>query len=101
MCALRHAPKHLVCLSSALTHPFICLLHAGKRLKWTSDLNRYAAWAEGRTGLPLVDANMRELQQTGARTRAWLRGCLLLLRGSAWWGRCLRLHALKQWTRLL
>uniref|UniRef100_A0A383W805 Photolyase/cryptochrome alpha/beta domain-containing protein n=1 Tax=Tetradesmus obliquus TaxID=3088 RepID=A0A383W805_TETOB len=38
---------------------------AGLRLPWSSDPELWQRWAEGRTGMPLVDANMRELQQTG------------------------------------
>ena len=33
--------------------------------KWGFDKRRFAAWKEGRTGYPLVDANMRELAATG------------------------------------
>jgi hypothetical protein len=38
---------------------------AGLRLPWSSDPELWERWASGRTGMPLVDANMRELQQTG------------------------------------
>ncbi|MFI2859133.1 DASH family cryptochrome [Paenibacillus sp. JSM ZJ436] len=37
----------------------------GKRLEWSSDPALLQAWTEGETGYPLVDANMRELRQTG------------------------------------
>jgi len=37
----------------------------GLRLPWSRDPERYAAWREGRTGVPIVDANMRELAATG------------------------------------
>mmetsp|Transcript_19646 Transcript_19646/g.54802 ORF Transcript_19646/g.54802 Transcript_19646/m.54802 type:complete len:584 (+) Transcript_19646:357-2108(+) len=37
----------------------------GKKLPWVNDLKRYERWAQGKTGLPLVDANMRELAATG------------------------------------
>lgn len=33
--------------------------------KWSYDARHVAAWKEGRTGYPLVDANMRELAATG------------------------------------
>ena len=38
-----------------------------KRLKkaWIEDKVLFNTWAEGKTGLPLVDANMRELRKTG------------------------------------
>ena len=35
------------------------------RLKWTGTDAQFAAWAEGRTGYPIVDAGMRELLATG------------------------------------
>ena len=40
-------------------------MSAGKKLPWINDPKRFERWAEGRTGLPLVDANMRELVATG------------------------------------
>ena len=38
-----------------------------KRLNkaWIEDQSLFNAWAEGKTGVPLIDANMRELNQTG------------------------------------
>jgi len=35
------------------------------RIKWINDEEKFAAWCEGRTGYPLVDAGMRELNETG------------------------------------
>jgi len=35
------------------------------RFPWRSDEGGLAAWKEGRTGYPIVDAGMRELRQTG------------------------------------
>ena len=32
---------------------------------WSTDRRTFARWAEGRTGVPFVDANMRELNATG------------------------------------
>ncbi|MBN1964656.1 MAG: deoxyribodipyrimidine photo-lyase [Anaerolineae bacterium] len=32
---------------------------------WTHDVDSFAAWCEGRTGYPVVDAAMRQLVQTG------------------------------------
>ncbi len=32
---------------------------------WRSDARDFAAWCEGRTGFPLVDAAMRQLNSTG------------------------------------
>ncbi len=34
-------------------------------LPWSYDESHFAAWCEGRTGYPLVDAGMRQLTQTG------------------------------------
>ena len=44
--------------------------YEGKRQKiekvaWTQDDGLLQRWKDGRTGLPLVDANMRELNATG------------------------------------
>ena len=33
--------------------------------KWRHDTDLFLRWAEGRTGIPFIDANMRELNQTG------------------------------------
>jgi deoxyribodipyrimidine photo-lyase len=35
------------------------------RIAWRDDPNDLAAWREGRTGYPMVDAGMRQLQATG------------------------------------
>ena len=34
-------------------------------IRWSNDPERFAAWCAGRTGYPLVDAAMRQLNQTG------------------------------------
>ncbi len=34
-------------------------------IRWSNDPERFAAWCEGRTGFPIVDAAMRQLNQTG------------------------------------
>lgn len=36
-----------------------------KRLEWRNNVEDYNAWCEGKTGYPLVDAGMRELNETG------------------------------------
>ena len=36
-----------------------------KQLPWSQDKVKFKAWADGRTGVPFVDANMRELKETG------------------------------------
>jgi deoxyribodipyrimidine photo-lyase len=38
---------------------------AMRNLAWLNDAEDFAAWAQGRTGYPVVDAGMRQLQQTG------------------------------------
>jgi deoxyribodipyrimidine photo-lyase len=35
------------------------------RMPWSTNEHHFEAWAEGRTGVPLVDAGMRQLNQTG------------------------------------
>jgi deoxyribodipyrimidine photo-lyase len=54
---------------------FICAKHGKKiflraglqgiDLSWKEDWQRFDLWREGKTGFPLVDANMRELATTG------------------------------------
>jgi deoxyribodipyrimidine photo-lyase len=54
---------------------FICAKHGnrifhlsglqGVPIPWQEDWQRFALWKEGKTGFPLVDANMRELAATG------------------------------------
>lgn len=36
-----------------------------QEVEWDEDENKLLAWKEGRTGVPIVDAGMRELNQTG------------------------------------
>lgn len=35
------------------------------RIKWRNNENEFKKWCEGRTGYPIVDAGMRELNETG------------------------------------
>ncbi|MDZ7705595.1 MAG: FAD-binding domain-containing protein [Trueperaceae bacterium] len=37
----------------------------GEAISWRQDDAAFARWRDGRTGIPFVDANMRELTQTG------------------------------------
>jgi len=46
-------------------------------LEWSDDGARLAAWQEGRTGFPLVDAGMRQLRATG-----WMHNRVRLVAGS-------------------
>ena len=38
---------------------------SGKKLPWSYDEQLFMRWRDGKTGMPLVDANMREIKQTG------------------------------------
>ena len=38
---------------------------SGKKMPWSHDEQLFERWRLGKTGMPLVDANMRELKQTG------------------------------------
>lgn len=54
---------------------FICRKHGNKVFQirgiknnvdnWSKDKNLFLKWADGITGIPFIDANMRELNQTG------------------------------------
>ena len=46
----------------SMNKPFLA---AAERIKWRSDTGQFNAWCEGRTGVPFVDAGMRQLSQTG------------------------------------
>ncbi|NEU70225.1 DASH family cryptochrome [Spirosoma agri] len=59
---------------------------------WKKDYDRFAKWAAGQTGIPFVDANMRELNATGFMSNRGRQNVasLLLHRGekpdlSVWW----------------
>ncbi|XP_054798628.1 cryptochrome DASH, chloroplastic/mitochondrial isoform X2 [Prosopis cineraria] len=66
--------------------------------KWSQDKNLFESWREGRTGYPLIDANMKELSTTGFMSN---RGrqivCSFLVRdmgidwrmGAEWFETCL------------
>lgn len=49
--------------------PHVCMDRPFKRetdkLPWRYDEEQFAAWCEGRTGFPIVDAGMRQLAETG------------------------------------
>jgi len=46
-------------------------------MEWSDDEERFAAWCEGRTGYPLVDAGMRQLLREG-----WMHNRVRLVVGS-------------------
>ena len=57
---------------------------SGKKLPWSYDEQLFQRWRDGKTGMPLVDANMREIKQTGVPlsfssmlTRAFCSQCIL------------------------
>jgi deoxyribodipyrimidine photo-lyase len=56
--------KHLL-----VAYPRLCMGRAFKpeteQLPWSDNDDHFAAWCEGRTGVPIVDAAMRQLLQTG------------------------------------
>lgn len=37
----------------------------GEQRYWTEDIEKFNKWKSGNTGIPFIDANMRELNQTG------------------------------------
>lgn len=37
----------------------------GDRIKWINDIKQFKAWCEGETGVPIVDAGMRQLNKIG------------------------------------
>ncbi|MEI6055066.1 MAG: deoxyribodipyrimidine photo-lyase [Lentisphaerota bacterium] len=37
-----------------------------EKVKWDYDTEKFSAWCEGKTGYPIVDAGMRELNSTGS-----------------------------------
>ena len=43
---------------------------SGKKMPWSHDEQLFERWRLGKTGMPLVDANMRELKQTGKPLQA-------------------------------
>ena len=56
------------------TEPF---LDAARHIRWRTSPADFAAWCEGRTGYPIVDAGMRQLNQTG-----WMHNRLRMIAAS-------------------
>ena len=57
-----------VCLPPLFLIVHCCMVAGGvqhKSIAWRHNSKMFAAWQEGRTGFPFVDANMRELAATG------------------------------------
>lgn len=84
-----------------LKHGATLFLQAGLRgvkLPWKTDDAAFAAWRDGRTGFPLVDANMRELAATGFMSNRGRQNVASFLtknlgidwrRGAEWFESCL------------
>ncbi|MDX6766299.1 MAG: deoxyribodipyrimidine photo-lyase [Candidatus Methylacidiphilales bacterium] len=54
-----------------------CFRKGYDALAWENDKSLFAAWCEGRTGYPIVDAGMRQLNQTG-----WMHNRLRMITAS-------------------
>lgn len=52
-------------------------LAAARQIAWRDDMRDFAAWREGRTGFPIVDAAMRQLNETG-----WMHNRLRMIAAS-------------------
>jgi deoxyribodipyrimidine photo-lyase len=55
------AVKH----GDVIFRPFGTIKNTGKQQAWSRDQSNFDAWKNGKTGYPLVDANMREMMATG------------------------------------
>ncbi len=62
------------CIALLIQHRHVTALSTCEQVEWRDDPDALRRWQEGTTGLPLVDANMREMAQTGA----WRRVGMLL-----------------------
>ena len=47
--------------------------------KWLNDENSFQRWTKGETGIPIVDAGMRELYQTGYMHNRSTDDCRIIL----------------------
>ena len=45
-------------------------------MPWSHDEQMFERWRDGKTGMPLVDANMRELKQTGKHPACLTHLCM-------------------------
>jgi len=61
-----------------------------KKITWSTNRRLFKAWCEGKTGFPIIDAGMRQLNETGwmhNRVRLLTSNFLSLLLGINWrWG---------------
>ena len=58
----------------------------GERREWRDDAAALQRWREGTTGIPFVDAHMRELHQTGMYL--CMHTALEWQRTTTFWGPC-------------
>ncbi len=70
----------------------------GNSLKWKTDIANFIKWREGETGIPFIDANMRELKLTGFMSNRGRQNVASFLTkdleidwrwGAAWFEHCL------------
>lgn len=58
-----------------------------KNIKWTSSISKFKAWCDGKTGFPIIDAGMRQLNKIGwmhNRVRLLVSNFLTLILGIDW-----------------
>lgn len=48
-----------------------------KKINWTDNINHFNAWKNGKTGFPIIDAGMRQLNKTG-----WMHNRLRMITSS-------------------
>src|SRR5690606_29471335 len=51
--------QHINYMKRSITIP------VNNKIRWVHNEKQYFAWCEGQTGCPIVDAGMRELNETG------------------------------------
>lgn len=64
-----------------------CPNYNGKKVNWSNSAAKFARWTEGKTGFPIVDAGMRQLNATGYmhnRARLITGNFLVRLLGCDW-----------------
>lgn len=64
-------------------HPDLCkhrpFIHWTEQVQWQSNEKLIKAWQHGLTGFPIVDAAMRQLNETG-----WMHNRLRMITASFW-----------------
>lgn len=73
-------------------------LKDNKSIRWRNDIAKFIKWREGETGIPFIDANMRELKLTGFMSNRGRQNVASFLTkdlhidwrwGAAWFEHCL------------